>query len=519
MSGKITRLSESIRTHDENEYKKGDLSYARNRTIGAGTESEDEYDAAEMARRMQMHGTGGSEEATREHYSGKTCYGETKYGKSDSGNTIVNKGRVASGSKYVPYAGKGNLKPPATEDNVPLNRSNDVNVGISEENKDNMAGITKHNVSSRNAPPSNRLRQAYRQISSKNKAYNRTSEALTNARRKITKASLNSVKKSGETAANVMTLGRYKAVKESRDAKKKRKAIYERSQNGNAKIKRKSGKRPLLRKRTAVGKLGNAMTRTIAMSNVQAAQKEVQAGMMESAGVATALAIKMVAVVMMVANIVAKLALLVVTVIVGIIVVAVTSLAGVVAAIVAVVVLVAGIIGIVVSVNDEEDDGSTRIGMHSFVSVYEDLEEQYENKITSLVEIGRNAGCESYQIEGEKADAEDVLAVYLAADTTNGYGTFDADTVWFVIDANGINLLTEIYWDMNETEYFIEADENGPKKMLITAKAKDKETVAGEYNAESQLDVVSAHYFHLFNMIRNAGQDGRYVLPVGDKRY
>ena len=181
--------------------------------------------------------------------------------------------------------------------------------------------------------------------------------------------------------------------------------------------------------------------------------------------------------------------------------------------------LIAGIIGIVVSNNNDEDDGITRVGMHTYESVYEDLEKQYEEKITSFVEIGRTAGCESYQIEGEKAEAEDVLAVYLAADTANGYGTFDADTVWFVIDVNGINLLTEIYWDMNETEYFIEADENGPKKMLITAKAKDKETVASEYNAESQLDVVSAHYFHLFNMIRNAGQDGRYVLPVGDKRY
>ena len=109
--------------------------------------------------------------------------------------------------------------------------------------------------------------------------------------------------------------------------------------------------------------------------------------------------------------------------------------------------------------------------------------------------------------------------MYLAADTANGYGTFDADTLWFVIDANGINLLTEIYWDMNETEYTIESDESGPKKMKITATAKDKETAAGEYNAESQMDVVSAHYFHLFNMIRNAGQDGRYVLTTGDNSY
>lgn len=168
----------------------------------------------------------------------------------------------------------------------------------------------------------------------------------------------------------------------------------------------------------------------------------------------------------------------------------VTSFAGVVAAIAAVVVLVAGIIGIVVSVNDEEDDSSTRIGMHSFESVYENLEEQYENKIMSLVEIGRNAVCESYQIEGEKAEAGDVLAVYLAADTANGYGTFEVNIAWFTVDANGINLLTEIYWNMNEIGYMIEANESGSKKMLITAAAKDRETVAGEYNATDQIDVV-----------------------------
>ena len=49
MSEKITRISENIRTHDESEYKKGDLSYSRNRTIGSGNENEDEYDAAEIA--------------------------------------------------------------------------------------------------------------------------------------------------------------------------------------------------------------------------------------------------------------------------------------------------------------------------------------------------------------------------------------------------------------------------------------------------------------------------------------
>jgi hypothetical protein len=168
------------------------------------------------------------------------------------------------------------------------------------------------------------------------------------------------------------------------------------------------------------------MNRTVAMTRIQNSQVGTQEQVYASAGMATALAIKMVAVVLMIANIAAKLALLVVTVIVGIIVVAVSSIASVIIAIAAVVLLIAGIIGIVVSNNNDEDDGSTRVGMQTYESVYEDLEKQYEEKITSFVDIGRNAGCESYQIEGKKADAEDVLAVYLAADTANGYGTFDS---------------------------------------------------------------------------------------------
>ena len=493
MSEKITRINENIRIHDENLYKKGDLSYARNRTIGAGTETEDEYDASEMARRKQMYGN-----------KGRAVTG----GEFDYGETTVSKGRVATGGMYVIYTGKNHLNPSAAEDNTALNSSNDGNGGIEGAVVGTGAGMSNHRVSS-----GNRLRQAYRQITSQNKTYNRTSEALTSARRKITRASLNSVKKSGETAANVLTLGRYKAVKESRDAKKKRQAIRERSKSSDSKVKRKNGKRPLLRKRTAVGKLGNAMTRTIAMSNAQAAQKEVQVGMMESAGVATALAIKMVAVVMMVANIVAKLALLVVTVIVGIIVVAVTSLAGVVAAIVAVVVLVAGIIGIVVSVNDEEDDGSTRIGLHSFETVYEDLESQYESKITGLVNMGAEAGYENYEIKGGKASAEDIMAVYLAVDTKNGYGTFEANSIWFSLDANGINLLTEIYWKFNEVSYAVEGEDS--KSMVITATAKDKEAVAEEYGVKDELGNVGAKYFFVMNMVKNHDRSDWYALPVG----
>ena len=50
MSEKITRVSESTRSHG-GEHRKGDLSYARNRTIGAGTESEEQGSMAGMVKR------------------------------------------------------------------------------------------------------------------------------------------------------------------------------------------------------------------------------------------------------------------------------------------------------------------------------------------------------------------------------------------------------------------------------------------------------------------------------------
>ena len=93
MSEKTTRISENIRTSDENEYKKGDLLYARNRTIGAGTESEDEVDAAEMARRKQMYGGKGRYKIQEEPDSEIGRFRKMEYGKSDSGNMTVNKGR------------------------------------------------------------------------------------------------------------------------------------------------------------------------------------------------------------------------------------------------------------------------------------------------------------------------------------------------------------------------------------------------------------------------------------------
>ncbi|MCR5670285.1 MAG: hypothetical protein K6G10_04705 [Butyrivibrio sp.] len=196
MSEKITWISENIRTPDENKYKKGDLSYARNRTIGAGTETEDEYDAAEIARWKQMHGTKGRDETNREHDPEIVHIGKKEYGKSDSENTTVNKERVASGSKYMSYKGKEHLKFVAAEENTTLNGSNGGNDGGGGENVGNGSGMPN-----RNASLVNRLRQAYRQISSQNKAFNRTSEALINARRRITRASLNSIKKSGVAAA------------------------------------------------------------------------------------------------------------------------------------------------------------------------------------------------------------------------------------------------------------------------------------------------------------------------------
>ncbi|MBP3238546.1 MAG: hypothetical protein J6M24_05580 [Lachnospiraceae bacterium] len=55
--------------------------------------------------------------------------------------------------------------------------------------------------------------------------------------------------------------------------------------------------------------------------------------------------------------------------------------------------------------------------------------------------------------------------------------------------------------------------------MVITATAKDKHTVAAEYDAEDAINEAEAKYFHVLNMVKNSDQDGWYVLPMGKKRY
>ena len=131
--------------------------------------------------------------------------------------------------------------------------------------------------------------------------------------------------------------------------------------------------------------------------------------------------------------------------------------------------------------------------------------------------MGSEAGYEYYEIKGGKASAEDIMAVYLAVDTKNGYGTFEANGIWFSIDANGINLLTEIYWKFNEVSYAVEGADS--KNIVITATAKDKQTVAAEYDAADAINEAEAKYFHVMNMVKNSDQDGWYTLPVGKKRY
>ncbi len=132
--------------------------------------------------------------------------------------------------------------------------------------------------------------------------------------------------------------------------------------------------------------------------------------------------------------------------------------------------------------------------------------------------MGRNAGCESYSIEGNKADTADVVAIYLAVDMVNDYNTFEANMFCFDIDANGINLLTEIYWKINEITYRIEADENGPVKLNITAEAKKKEELAREYGVEGYLERTEADFFYLFNSL-SSKIENYSILPTGHEDY
>ena len=67
---------------------------------------------------------------------------------------------------------------------------------------------------------SGRIRQAYRQISSRSGVYTKLDEALTLTRKKIAKAGEDVVRKSGATMLNTVSFGNYKRIKQAKEKKK-----------------------------------------------------------------------------------------------------------------------------------------------------------------------------------------------------------------------------------------------------------------------------------------------------------
>lgn len=105
------------------------------------------------------------------------------------------------------------------------------------------------------------------------------------------------------------------------------------------------------------------------------------------------------------------------------------------------------------------------VGEYTMSSVVSDINKEFVNKIT---EIQKNNTYDDYEINSNRAEWKDILSVY-AVIVTKGEEQSDV----MLLDENKINLLKEIFWQMNIITYRTEeiekeieiTDENGNTKM------------------------------------------------------
>lgn len=134
--------------------------------------------------------------------------------------------------------------------------------------------------------------------------------------------------------------------------------------------------------------------------------------------------------------------------------------------------------------SSEEEVGTT---MSSVVS---EINTEFMNKIT---EIQKNNEYDDYEINSNRAEWKDILAIYTVS-ISNG----EEQTEVITLDDNKINKLKEIFWEMNNITYKIEeveknietTDENGNTKtekikrkvLYIDITSKTVEEMVEKYN-------------------------------------
>lgn len=354
-------------------------------------------------------------------------------------------------------------------------------------------------------------------------AYQRVNAGLAMAQQRVYRAGTKSIEDTKKNMKRILTIGRRTANKDAN--KENNQDIQSKTQKVRVvgKTGKKDTKGKLRRKNNKARKL---ITGAYAVSIVSGYGQ--QPNNIETSGTSSRMgimfAIKFIAFTMIVLDIISKLIAILITAIIFIIVVIVNiSLISIIAAIVVAVITTILVYLIAAEIEEELEDSETNY--INITDAYMELEYEYQEKVENYI---NNNVYDGYRIEGEKAEAEDILSTWFEVAQP------DLGSLILVLNIEQYNRLKQIYWKYNSLDISVEtveeentaaddetADGNESQQrqiLVITATAKSFEEVMLEYGLEVDKEEYYAQgheYIVNYNVyLRKIYEAGIYMLPV-----
>lgn len=341
----------------------------------------------------------------------------------------------------------------------------------------------------------------------------------------------------------VLTLGRWNETKAQE--KKSAKTEIKRSQSlkGAGRTNRKRNDKKSIHSRNKNPKKGNRIISmgigALVSSEATGDTRNDNAGNATVTSMAVSLIIKFITLTVMIVQIIAKLIMIVVTAIIFIIVAVITNVSFIVIMLAAMAALLATIVSFIVAEEEDKDeDDSSGMGWYHYSDAYEELEHNYEEQIQFIIDEHE---CDGYRIEGKKASAEDITSIYLTLIHSSGVESMNSELGMLddMIDIEGYDLLTDVYWKFNAVEYTTETrtdtiveeytDSAGNKrKKKVKVEREILVITAVSENIEDVLKGYGKTEFDMKNSIARArGQltvylnsiKYEYLIPVGEVIY
>lgn len=247
-----------------------------------------------------------------------------------------------------------------------------------------------------------------------------------------------------------------------------------------------------------------------------------------TSGIAVSLVVKFVMLTVLISQILAKLVMIVISSIIFIVAAVIANVSAIIIIVAAIVMVITSIVVFISADEDKDDEGISDVGWYHFSDVYEELDAEYETRITTLINSGSYDG---YRIEGDKASAEEITKLFTAISIHNKNDINIHD----MLTIDEYRLLNEIYWQVNSINYSVvkeihsvvteDRDDYGNRVekvvdvelsiIVITASKKTTEDVAKIYNIDS-IDVseYKEQYLMYLKSIKN-----EYHLNVEEKIY